>query len=57
MKKNVDYFIYNFFLYMHILSSKRGSNRKPNRIATLDLVGLSTLNDLDRIAIFFKPML
>ena len=48
MKKNVDYFIYNYFLYIH----KFSSNRKPNRTATLGLVGLSTLNSLDWIAIF-----
>ena len=48
MKKKVDYFIYNYFIYIHKLSS----NRKPNRTATLGLVGLSTLNGLDRIAIF-----
>ena len=52
MKKNVDYFIYNYFLYIHKLSSNRGSNRKPNRTTTLCLVGLSTLNVLDQIAIF-----
>ena len=52
MKKNVDYFIYNYFLYIHKLSSNRGSNRKPNRTAILGLVDLSTLNGLDRIAIF-----
>ena len=52
MKKNVDYFIYNDFLYIHKLSSNRGSNRKPNQTTTLGLVGLNTLNSLDRIAIF-----
>ena len=51
-KKNVDYFIYNYFLYLHKLSSNRSSNHKPNRTATLGLVGLSTLNGLDRFAIF-----
>ena len=48
MKKNVDYFIYNYFFYIHKLSS----NRKSNRTAILGLVGLSTLNGLDRIVIF-----
>ena len=52
MKKIVDYVIYNYFLYIHKLSSIRGSNHKSNKTATLGLVGLSTLNDLDRIAIF-----
>ena len=42
-KKNVDYFIYNYFLYIHKLSSNRDSNRKPNRTATLCLVGLSMI--------------
>ena len=52
MKTNVDYFIYNYFLYIHKLNSNRGSNRKSNRTTTLGLVGLSTLNGLDRIEIF-----
>ena len=51
-KKNVDYFIYNYFLYIHKLSSNRGSNRKPNRTITLGLISLSNLNGLDQIAIF-----
>ena len=51
MKKNVDYFIYNYFPYIHKLSSNRGSNCKLNRTTTLGLVGLSTLNGLDRIVI------
>ena len=52
MKKNVEYFIYNYFFYIHKLSSNRGSNHKPNRTATLDLVGFSTFNGLDQIVIF-----
>ena len=52
MKKNVDYFIYNYFFYIHKLSSNHDSNRKPNRTATLGLASLSTLNDLDQITIF-----
>ena len=52
MKKIVNCFIYNYFLYVHKLSSIRGSNRKSNKTATLGLVGLSTLNGLDRIVIF-----
>ena len=48
MKKIVDYFIYNYFLYIHKLIS----NRKSNHTATLGLVGFSILNGLDRIAIF-----
>ena len=33
MKKNVDYFIYNYLFYIYKLSSNHGSNRKiePNR--------------------------
>ena len=73
MKKNINYFIYNYFLYIHKLSSNhdsnRGSNRKSNRTATLGLVGLSILNSFDQIVIFsnqcysfglnmiFKPIL
>ena len=52
MKKNVDYFIHNYFLYIHKLSSNCDSSHKPNQTATLGLVGLSTLNGLDRIVIF-----
>ena len=37
-EKNIDYFIYNYFLYIHKLSSNRDSNRKLNR--TIILLGI-----------------
>ena len=52
MKKNIDYFIYKYFFYIHKLSSNFCSNRKPDRTAILGLIGLSTLNGLDQIAFF-----
>ena len=53
----VDYFIYNYFLYIHKLSSNRGSNRKPNRTATLGLVGFEYFERFGLDCKFFKPML
>ena len=54
-EKNVDYFIYNYFLYIHKLSSNCGSNSKPNR--NIRFGWFEYFERFGSDCNFFKPML
>ena len=53
-EKNVDYFIYNYFFYIHNLSSNRGSNYKLNRTATSRLGWFEYFEQFGTDCIFFQ---